>query len=293
MFRFSACCAARDSLPVFAIVIPPEVFYRIYHFLPNDLHTLSACTRVSKQWHDVARQCLFSNIAIRGQSQYSQFCDLVERHPDLGTYISYLAIHPTPTSSNYAWGSAETFNLALVSAVISKLTSLRRLTFWTVPTLAWEGVSVETTSQTSSLATLEKLHFAYANRDVAGSLPALSHLLSRFASIDAVVFEALNPFSGHTPVDPSVLLRSVRIRRLVFAGCAAQGVPVDYFHRVVVPDALQSVVLSIPHYSALDAVTRIHAFFRASAVNVVDLEIRWLRDIPIWPADRTQPEERE
>ncbi len=275
--------------------LPPEIFYRIYHFLPDDHHTLSACSRVSKQWYDVARHCLFSSIVVRGQSQYSDFCNLVELRPDIGICITELEFYPTPTSSTSPGGSVETFNLALLSAIVPNLTSLRRLTFWTAPAFAWEAmpIEVEVGPLTSRLTALDKLHFAYTDRDVARSLPLLYRLLSRFSSIDTVVFEALNPFSGHIPMDTSALARSVRIRRLVFEGCAAQAVHVDFFHRIAVPGALQSVTLSIPHYAALDAVTRMHSFFKESAMNVVDLEIRWLRDVPIWPADRTQPEERE
>ncbi|KAM5532763.1 hypothetical protein V8D89_013560 [Ganoderma adspersum] len=293
MFHLNAHCAAHNTLPLFTINIPPEIFYRIYHFLPDDLHTLSACTRVSKQWHDVARQCLFSTIVVRGQSQYSEFCDLVARHPDIGTFISELEIHPTPTSSTSPGGNVETLNLALLSAIIPKLTSLRQLTLWTTPAFVWEATSVEfeVGPLTSCSVALEKLHFAYTDRDVAQSLPCLYHLLSRFGAIDTLVFEALNPFAGHTPIDTSALEKSVRIRHLVFEGCAAQAVHVDFFHRIVVPGALHGVTLSVPHYSALDAVTRMHAFFEESATNVVDLEIRWLRDIPIWPAERRQPEE--
>ncbi|KAI1797537.1 hypothetical protein LXA43DRAFT_980938 [Ganoderma leucocontextum] len=289
MIHLDAHRAAHDSLPVFVIVIPPEIFYRVYHFLTDDFHTLSACTRVSKQWHDVARHCLFSSIVVRGQAQYSKFCNLVEHHPGVGTCISQLEIHPGSTSS-FAGDTAETLDLALLSTVVPKLTSLRRLTFWIAPAVTWEAMPVEACPPTSPVA-LEELHFAYTDRDVAHGLPSLYRLLSRLGSIDTLVFEALNPFSGHTPVDPSALAQSVRIRRLVFKGCAAQAVHVSYFHRVVVPGALQSVALSIPHYLALDAVTRLHAFFKESAANVVDLEIRCLRDIPISPADRTRPEE--
>ncbi|PIL30930.1 hypothetical protein GSI_07099 [Ganoderma sinense ZZ0214-1] len=285
-----------ESLPPFTVAIPPEIFYRIYHFLTDDLATLSACTRVSKQWHGVARQCLFSTIVVRGQPQYSEFCDLVVRHPDIGTCIGELEFHPAPTSSSSPGGSSETLNLALLSTIVPKLTSLRRLTFWSTPAFVWEALLAEFEvgpPVTSRPVSFEKLHFGYTDRDVARSLPSLFRLLSRFGCVDTVVFEALNPFAGHTLMNTSVLAKSVRIRRVIFEGCAAQAVHVDYFHRIVVPGALQSVTLSIPHYSALDAVTRMHAFFKESAMNVVDLEILWLREIPIWPAERTQPEERE
>ena len=294
MLLLNAHCTAHNTLPLFTN-IPPEIFYRIYHFLPDDHHTLSACTRVSKQWHDVARQCLFSTIVVRGQSQYSEFCELIARHPDMGTFISELEVHPTPSSSPSPGGNAEILNLALFSAIVPKLTSLRRLTFWTTPAFVWEAMSIEFERRplTSCSVALEKLHFAYTDRDVAQGLPSLYRFLSRFGCIDTLVFEALNPFAGHTSVDISALEKSARIRHLVFEGCAAQAVHVDFFHRIVVPGALHGVTLSIPHYSALDAVTRMHAFFKESGMNVVDLEIRWLRDIPIWPAERKQPEERE
>ena len=84
----------------------------------------------------------------------------------------------------------------------------------------------------------------------------------------------------------------MNVRRLEFERSAAQAVHVEFFHRTIVPGSLRSVTLSIPHYYVVDAVKRMQVFFRESAANVVDLEVRWVRPIQIWPVDRTQPEER-
>ncbi|TBU34878.1 hypothetical protein BD311DRAFT_735082 [Dichomitus squalens] len=77
----------------------------------------------------------------------------------------------------------------------------------------------------------------------------------------------------------------------MFESDTAHAVHVDFFHRSIVPGSLQTVVISIPHRHALDAVTRMNVFFRESATNVVDLEIRWPKAVAIWPADKTRPED--